>query len=332
MRFLHCPTILSLVNGVMVLGAIGCARKGPDTERVALGHLRQPVEVVAVQRRDLVETLELVGSLAPNESAQIRAEISGQVRAITFNEGERVEKSQVLLKIDDSELLAQLAQTEARFKLAELNLQRAENLRQTQTNTQADYDRAHSEYATIKAELALLRVRLEKTDVKAPFAGVTGSRLISPGDYVTAISNITTINDLSRLKIDFQVPERYLAKVRPGTVFIVQSKALETTRPVQGEVYFVSAVINRDTRSSEVKGYLSDPPPVLKAGMFANVELVLDTTSRHAHGAGRLHSGVAARHPGDRRARPARRKGGRFYFGESRPSRSRAGRNSAAQG
>ncbi|OHE88245.1 MAG: hypothetical protein A3G75_15240 [Verrucomicrobia bacterium RIFCSPLOWO2_12_FULL_64_8] len=237
----------------------------------------QPVEVVALQRRDLVETLSLVGSLAPNESAQIRAEIAGQVRAIYFNEGERLEQGQMLLKIDDAELRAQLDQAEARFRLAELNLQRAENLRQTQTNTLADYDRAQSEFASGKAELALLRVRLDKTEVKAPFAGMVGARDISPGDYITAATAITTLNDLSRLKIDFQVPERYLSKVQAGTKLKVLTRSEASESPAEGEVYFVNSVINRSTRSSEVKGWLNHPPPDLKAGMFANIELVLET-------------------------------------------------------
>ncbi len=229
-----------------------------------------------VTRHDLVESVNLVGSLAPNESTQIRSEIAGKVQAIFFNEGEAVTKGQVLLKIDDAELQAQLAQAEARFRLAELNRQRAENLRQSQTNTQADKDRPKSEYATGKAELAFLRLRIAKTAVTAPFAGVAGARSISPGDYVDSTTVITTINDLSRLKIEFQVPERFLGGLRPGTTFTVRSKVLDLAAPVQGTVYFVNSVIDRDTRSSEVKGYLEQPPPALRAGMFANIELVLD--------------------------------------------------------
>lgn len=270
---------LAATFGLLLTSA--CHKSGPQSDSAGNGSRRgddqiQPVEVTTVQRRDLVESLDLVGSLAPNESADIRSEIAGHVRAIHFDEGKHVEKGQVLLKIDDAELLAQLAQAEARFKLAELNLQRAGNLRQTLTNTQADYDRAYSEHATIKAELELLRVRLEKTEIKAPFAGVAGARAISPGDYVNTASTITTINDLSRLKVEFQAPERYLAKVRPGTGFSVRLRDPDSDRLVRGEVYFVNPVINRDTRSSEVKGYLGDPPPSLQAGMFVNIELVLE--------------------------------------------------------
>ena len=276
MRFQRRNWAWAAVAAALVATTAACARSRSADGRAAPAPPAQPVEVVPVVRRDLVETLNVVGSLAPNESAQIRAEIAGQVRAIHFHEGERVEQGRVLVKIDDAELLAQVAQSEARFKLAELNLQRAENLRQTGTSTQAEYDRALSEYAAGKGELALLRVRLEKTEIKAPFAGVVGARVISPGDYVDNTKIIATIADLSRLKVDFQVPERYLGKLRVGTPFTVKSKALVTEAPVQGEVYFVDAVIDRETRSSELKGYLNNPPPALQAGMFANIQVVLD--------------------------------------------------------
>lgn len=227
-------------------------------------------------RRDLAETLNVVGSLAANETATIRPEMAGLIRSINFDEGKPVRKGDLLVKIDDSELVAQQAQGQARHDLAQLNLTRAETLRQTQSNTQADVDRARSEFAATQADLALLRVRLERTEVRAPFDGITAGRTISVGDNVSPSAVITTITDLSRLKVEFQVPERYVAKVRPGTRFILKSTTFESAQPVQGEVYFVNAVSDRSTRSSEVKGYLTSPPPALKAGMFATIELVLD--------------------------------------------------------
>jgi membrane fusion protein (multidrug efflux system) len=239
----------------------------------------QPVEVTTVVRRDLVESLTVVGSVAPNESADMRAEIAGLVRGIYFEEGQAIRRGDVLVKIDDAELRAQLAQAEARFQLATLNLERSENLRKTQSTTQADYDRARTEFASAKADLSVLRLRLEKTEVKAPFDGVVGARSLSPGDYVTNQTPITAIDDLSRLKIEFQMPERYLFKVQPGTRIAVSSRSLGTDQVVQGEVYFVSSVIDRATRSSTVKGLLSNPPPSLKPGMFANIEVVLEVRS-----------------------------------------------------
>ena len=240
------------------------------------GAQKQPVEVTHLARRDLAETLRVVGSLAANETATIRPEMSGLIREIYFEEGQVVKKGDLLVKLDDGELQAQLAQSEARFELAKLNLARADNLRSTQSNTQADVERARSEYTAAQADLDLLKVRLARTEVRAPFDGVVEARALSAGDYVTNQSTITTINDLSRMKVEFQVPERYLAKVRRGTPFTVRSTTVENAAAVDGEVYFVNSVISRATRSSEVKGYLSNVPSALKAGMFAMIEIVLE--------------------------------------------------------
>ena len=127
---------------------------------------KQAVEVIAIARRDLVERLRVVGSLAPNETATIRPEMSGLIRSIHFEEGQRVKKGDILARIDDAELQAQLAQNTSRHELAKLNLERAENLRQTQSNTQADWDRARSEFAVTQAEIDLLKVRLARTSTR----------------------------------------------------------------------------------------------------------------------------------------------------------------------
>lgn len=228
-----------------------------------------------MERRDLAESLSLVGSLAANEAAQIRAEIAGQVRAVNFEEGQAVRRGDVLVRIDDSELRAQLAQAESRFRLAELNLRRSEDLAQARSMSQAELDRTRSEFASAEAELRLLRVRVDKMEIKAPFDGIIGARSISPGDFVTAATAITTLNDLSRLKIDFQVPEFFVSRVRPGSTFTLRARTPTGEVSATGEVYFVSSVIERATRSSQVKGLLAAALPGLKPGMFANIEIVL---------------------------------------------------------
>lgn len=267
---------LRFTSASLVLGLIlaGCAKKagksGPATTE------RQPVEVTPVTRQDVAETLNLVGSVAANEAATIRPETTGLVRSIHFDEGQRVQKGDLLVKIDDSELRAQFAQSEAHFRLADLNLQRAEKLGETQSNSVADVDRARSEFASAKSDLELIKVRLDRCEIRAPFTGSVGARTLSPGDYVNSQSIITTIDDLSRLKIEFQIPERFVAKVRPGTTFKVRSQALSLGSEPAGEVYFVASIVDRATRSSEVKGFITGEAAGLKPGMFANVEVVLD--------------------------------------------------------
>mgnify|MGYP000582285422 CR=1 FL=1 len=269
---------VALLASLAIALLVGCGKKGTaNAPRSAGGRNQvQPVEVTSVVRRDMAETLTVVGSVAPNESAEMRAEVSGLVRGIFFEEGQAVKKGDVLVKIDDAEIRAQLAQAEARFQLTTLSLERAENLRKTQSTTQAEYDRARTEFASAKADLAVLNLRMEKTEIKAPFDGIIGARSLSPGDYVNSQTPITTIDDLSRLKIEFQMPERFLFKVHPGTRITVASRSNESRQLVQGEVYFVGSVIDRATRSSAIKGLLESPPPSLKPGMFANIEVVLD--------------------------------------------------------
>lgn len=271
---------LARLSGCAVIIALAgaCAKKedGAAARKSAAAAAVQPVEVIAMAHHDLAETLNVVGTVAANESTQVRAEFSGLVRNIFFDEGQRVKKGDVLVKIDDTELVVQVAQAEASFKLAELGLKRSETLAQSRNISQADFDKSTSEFNITRAQFNLLRTRLQKTEIKAPFDGVVGSRTISPGDYVTTDSTITVIDDLSRLKIDFPVPERFLRKVKVGAPFVMKSRSLELEKPIHGEVYFVSSTINRQTRSSEVKGYITDPPPEMKPGMFANVEVVLD--------------------------------------------------------
>ena len=271
------PSRISWLVGAAVLAlASGCGKKAArSSASPAASAQKQPVEVVNVTRRDLVESLSLVGSLAPNETAQLRAEISGQVLAVLFEEGQQVKKGQVLLKIDDAELRAQLAQAESRFKLAELNYKRSQDLTEARSLSQAEADRTLSDFSSAQAEVQLLRVRIAKMEIKAPFDGTVGARTISPGDYITAATVITTLDDLSRLKIDFQVPERFTTKVAPGTRFSIRAQTSTGEAKADGEVYFISSVIDRATRSSQVKGYVTGTPAGFQPGMFAGIELVL---------------------------------------------------------
>lgn len=278
------PRVLALISLAFVLGA-GCAKKeapaagaGAPGGRPGSARTPQAVEVVAIEPRDLQETLKLVGTLAANESAEIRPEIGGLVRQIFFEEGQPVKAGEVMLKIDDSELQAQLAQVEATYNLARLNVERSRNLNETRTISQSDFDRAQTEFSSAEAQRSLLRLRIEKTEIKAPFDGTAGSRVISPGDFVTTSTVVTTVNDLSRMKIEFQVPERFLEKVKPGSLVqaLIRSETSGEATPIEGEVYFVSSTIDRATRASSVKALLAAPPVSLRPGMFANVTLVLD--------------------------------------------------------
>ena len=198
------------------------------------------------------------------------------VEVIDFNEGQAVRKGDVILKLADQELRAQYNQAEASFRISDQTLQRVKVLQKASSASQAEVDRAEADYAFAKANLDLLTVRLARTEIRAPFDGVVNARANSPGDTVNAQSIITTIDDLSRLKVDFQVPERYQASLKVGNPFTLKVTAGSTVIEGKGEVYFASATIDRNTRSVQVKGLLAPGSTQLRPGMFAGIELVLE--------------------------------------------------------
>lgn len=235
----------------------------------------QPVEVMPIKLMPLRETVGLVGSIAANESAELRPEIPGVINSIDFEEGAVVKKGDILVKLDTREIEAQLAETRASFLLAEQNLKRNQSLLDDQAVSRLEVDAAVADHARLRAAIDLLEVKLAKSSITAPFDGVAGSRSLSVGDFVTSQSVITTVDDLSRLKVEMQVPERYLPNLKPGGTFTLRAATSAPDEDVTGEVYFVSPRIEEDTRSTLVKGYVKEPPPFLKPGMFANITLVL---------------------------------------------------------
>ncbi len=237
----------------------------------------QPVEVMPVTVMSLKETVGLVGSIAANESAEIRPELPGVINSIHFEEGASVKQGALLAKLDTRELEAQLAETRASFQLAAQNLERNQSLLADEAVSKLEVDSAVAEHARLKAALDLLEVKLAKSSITAPFDGITGARSLSPGDYVTAQSVITTVDDLTRLKVEMQVPERYLPNLKPGGAFSLRAATSAPGEDAAGEVYFVSPRIEETTRSTLVKGYVNNPPPFLKPGMFANITLILRT-------------------------------------------------------
>jgi membrane fusion protein (multidrug efflux system) len=237
----------------------------------------QPVEVMPITVMPLRETVGLVGSIAANESAELRPEIPGVIISIHFEEGALIKKGDLLAKLDTRELEAQLAEARASFVLAGQNLERNQSLLEDDAVSKLEVDAAVAEHAKLKAAIDLLEVKLAKSSITAPFDGVTGARSLSAGDFVTSSSVITTVDDLSRLKVEMQVPERYLPNLKPGGTFTLHAATSAPDEQVVGKVYFVSPRIDENTRSTLVKGYVSKPPLFLKPGMFANITLVLRT-------------------------------------------------------
>lgn len=235
-----------------------------------------PVVAHQITAEDIEDTLPLVGSLAAKESVTLKTEISGKIEEISFKEGTRVTAGEILVKIDSQKLQAEVDEAEANFNLALANLKRSQVLFQRKTISVQERDQAAATHAAAKASLERVRDRFREATVTAPFDGVLGARLISPGAFVQEGDELTTLVSIDPVKVNFEVPEKYSSNLFLGQKIEVSFVAYPSERFV-GTIYFVSPELNSDTRTLLVKASMPNPEAKLKPGMFANIDLRLRT-------------------------------------------------------
>lgn len=267
------PTILQAAAALFVALSAGCKPKQPQA---GAGAFRPAVQVVAIEakRQPVTETLSLVGNIVANEMVEIKAETEGTVEQINFNEGQRVEKGTLLLKLDESKPAASLAQSEANHMLAHANFERAKQLHRDKLISQQDFDQASASFSASEATILLMRRQLKDARIYAPFAGMTGSRQISPGQVISRNQTLTWLVDLDIVKVEVRIPEKYLSQVRLGMPLTFKVAAFPG-QSFHGEVYFISPQLDESTRTALVKARIENSGAMLKAGMFASLDLTL---------------------------------------------------------
>lgn len=218
--------------------------------------------------------LSLSGSIEANEQVEIRSEVSGIVEAIYFQEGSNVSKGQVLFKVNDLELRAQLRQTSTREGLASENERRAKLLLQKEAISQEEYDLARADFKSAQAQSQLIKAQIAKTAVRAPFSGKIGLRSISPGTYITPAILVAKLVNTGKLKITFSIPEKYATQVKTNTniTFTISG----STEKFTAKVYAIEPEVAVATRTLQVRAIADNKNGKLLPGTFADVELPLD--------------------------------------------------------
>jgi membrane fusion protein (multidrug efflux system) len=234
-----------------------------------------PVNGVVVSPAQLENRLIFTGSILPNESLELRAEASGKIARIYFEEGKTVKKGQLLLEINDDELVAQLEKQKYNRKLYQDIEFRQRKLLEKDAISQEEYDNALNRLNTTLADIKLLEAQLAKTRIYAPFDGIIGFRFVSEGAYISPNTTVATLYNLNPAKVEFNLPGRYSTQVRAGKKirFTVESDP----RTFEGEVYAVEPQIDLNTRTLKVRALASNPEGVLLPGQFVRVELILET-------------------------------------------------------
>lgn len=231
------------------------------------------VNGVVIQPQRFANTLSVTGSIEANEQVEIRSEVSGIIRQIAFEEGSQVNKGQLLLKIDDAELRAQLAQAETRKNLAAENERRAQLLLQKEAISKEEYDIARAELQSTQAQVQLISAQLAKTSIRAPFAGKIGLRSVSAGGYITPQTVVANLVNANPVKITFSIPEKYANQVKANTAlnFTVAGSNKKHT----ATVYAIEPGIEAATRTLQLRAKADNKEGSLLPGSFASIELPL---------------------------------------------------------
>lgn len=254
-----------------LLALVSCKKGGGPPKDAPV-----PVELVAVEVGPLLETLRATGTLEAEEAVDLKPEVDGEVTSIRMTEGEAVKKGEVLLQIDESKQQATVAEAEADFHLAEDTIRRADMLLADGTISKQEHDQTHAAYARSEAALNLARKRLTEYTLTAPFDGTLGRRFVSIGQYVSSQTTLVSLYALDRMKLDFSVPERYSARVKPGqTLNLVV--AAHGEEKFSGEIYLIEPRVDPQTRTVQVRAYVPNADHRLRPGMFANVTLSVGT-------------------------------------------------------
>jgi len=230
------------------------------------------VETALVEAISLPRGIAAVGTLRSENSAMLRPEIAGRITSINFDEGGRVKRGQVLIRLDDSIARAELQQAEANFSLASSQHRRAVELTKQGFISKQARDEASSRLKVQQAAVALARAHLEKTIIAAPFDGMIGLRNVSVGDYVSPGEDLVPIESVDPLKVDFRVPEQYLEQASEGQELALRFDALPG-EVRSGVVGAISPLVDVGGRSILLRAQVPNPDGLLRPGMFARVQL-----------------------------------------------------------
>lgn len=233
------------------------------------------VNGVVINPQQFSSGLSVTGSIQPNEQVQIRSQVAGIIQNIYFKEGAIVQKGQALLKVDDTELQAQLAQALAKERLASENERRAGLLLKKQAISQEEYDISFADLTSLQAQTKLIRAQLAKTILHAPFSGQIGLRKASVGEYLTPETLVANLVDKDPVKITFSIPEKYADQIKVNTQVVFTFSG--TSKKYKAKVYALEPSIEETTRTLQLRATADNHEGVLIPGSFVNVELPLTT-------------------------------------------------------
>ena len=233
-----------------------------------------PVDVFVIKQIDLENEVVTVGTIIANEEVDIKSELTRKITGIYFKEGTFVPSGKILFKLDDSDILARLRKLDLDEELNIKQQDREKQLLDKGLLTPDEYEVRETNIEKIRADIEVLEVELSKTEIRAPFSGIAGFRNVSIGSLVNNTNILTTIQDISKVKVDFSIPEKYIALFRPGQEITFRVDGYD--EDFTGKVISYEPKLNENTRSIILRASANNKGTKLLPGSFVKVKLKLE--------------------------------------------------------
>lgn len=244
-----------------------------ETQKPTQEKKKKPLNVNAqvIRPHLITDQIFVSGRLMPDEEVDLSFETSGKIIDINFSEGSTVSKGQLLAKVNDSQLKAQLARLEAQMPLAEDRVFRQNALLQRDAVSKEAYEQVKTELATLHADIENVKANLAMTELRAPFDGVIGLRQVSTGAYASPTTVVAKLTKITPLKVEFAIPERYARQVKKGTN--LSFKIEGRLDAYHAQVYATESSIDPETHTLTVRALYPNRQGELLPGRYADVQL-----------------------------------------------------------
>ena len=269
MNYIH-----SGLFALIVIMGVSCKKEQAAGPSPASSNTQRPLAVstLIASPQPLNADIEVPGTILANESTEIHPEVSGRLTDLHIREGENVKEGTLLAKLYDGDLQAQLRKLEVQLKIAEQTEKRQAELVKIQGVSQQEYDLSLLQVLNLKADMDIIHESIRKTEIRAPFTGKLGLKNVSPGAYVTPATILTTISQVNALKVQFNIPERYGSKLKPG--MSVQFSVDGSPKQFTAAVLASEISVDENTRSLAIRAQVRQQDPALIPGAFAKVKVV----------------------------------------------------------
>lgn len=244
--------------------------KAPKSSR---GDKKRVLNVIAqiIKEEPLTDGIAISGLLLPDEEVNLSFETSGKITQINFTEGTKVSKGQILAKVNDTPLRAQLKRLQVQLQLANDRVYRQNALLEKEAVSKEAYEQVRTDLAMLNAEMDMVKANIALTELRAPFDGVIGLRQVSEGSYASPSTVIATLTKISPLKIEFAVPERYAGIIKNGTSLSFTIEGQIT--PMNAQIYATESKVDPATHTFTMRALYANKDGKILPGRFANVNL-----------------------------------------------------------